>query len=215
MAQEEGMKIRFYVSPQIWRTDGAEPFYSNLLNDFIDVQAGESFTEVDNPGRRISLCCVLANDATHTAIAADSRIIVASPLANDFADLKSKLDTICSSIPSIATIRARFEEIGINTEWISGSNTLRDALRYLVRVFTFAQITDGENNPDVRDFVQKNLTTQIKDVPTALRTKVKDWMQARGLAVGWITNTTTVREVLHFIVTNLGIGKLKMSGEEF
>ena len=209
------MKVRFYIAPQTIHTDSAGEYWASILNDLIDITQDESFDEIDNPARKISICCVHALDATHANIAADSRVIVASPLANDIADMKTKLETLFNSISGVATLKTKLEAIGINTAWISGSNTLRDGLRYLIRIFTTAQILNGEGNTDVRDFIANNLDTTVVEVPVAVRNKVKAWMQNKGLAIGWITNSTTVREILHFIVENLGIGKLKMSGEDF
>ena len=78
-----------------------------------------------------------------------------------------------------------------------------------------AQIADGEGKSEIKQLIANNLDTTVNQVPQAIRTAIKNWMQAKGLAIGWITNATTVREILHFITQNLGIGKLRMSGEDF
>lgn len=211
------MKLRFYVAPQLNRVDDMGGYISSLLNDYIDVTTGESFTEIDNPARLISLCCVTASDATHVAIAADTQVITVSPLGDDLSDLKTKLDGSLDAIPSVSVsvIKSKLEAVGINMAWVQGSNTIRDAIRYLLRIFIFAQTANGAGDLDIRDFVKNNLDTKVSDVPLTIRNKIKDWMQNRGLAIGWIVSSTTVREILHFIVTNLGFGKFKMNGEEF
>jgi hypothetical protein len=205
--------IRFYIAPRILRTDDSGEYYSSLLNDFI--AAGESFSEIDNPARRISICCVNASSTTHAAILADSRVFVASPLANDFAELKQKLETLFNSIAGVATIKTKLENNGINTAWISASSTLRDVLRYLLRIFTIGQLTYGKNESDIMEFLRNNLDTQVVNISLTIRNKVKAWMQSKGLDVSWIVGATTVRQILHYIVTTLSIGKFIMSGEEF
>jgi len=208
------LKIRFYIGPQIGSGTVLNP-YRSLLNDFIHIENGEWFTEIDNPARRISICCVVAEQTTHTAIATDSRVIICSPLADDKADMKTKLENTFNSIAGAAALKVKLEAIGIDTSWIGGSDTLRLGLRYLLRVFTVGQFADGESVGEVREFLKANLTTQVSAVPAVIRDRVKTWMQNKGLAVGWITGTTTVRQVIHYIVTNLNIGKLNMSDEEF
>jgi len=291
------MKVRFYVAPQQGDGTFLNP-YRSILNDLIDIHAGDWFDEIDNPARHISICCVHASDASHAVILADARAIAVSPLFASEADIPNGLNTVLNSIPGIATIKTKLEANGINMAWISGSNTLKDAIRYLVKTHTIAQIADGLsmdclltqvtplgstvisvsenliciregdtisirmmrdypdygnwtftttvkgipsgntiilNNPTdghgainapvyislrtvggfLKQFALNNLDTTVNQVPQAIRTAIRNWMQSKGLAIGWITNATTVREILHFIVSNLGIGKLRMSGEEF
>jgi hypothetical protein len=208
------MALRFYIAPQIGT--GVWPdAYRSLLHELIDTSAGDSFTEIDNPARRISICCVRASDATHTTIMADSRVFPVSAKVTTAQELKTHLDSLLGSIPNVETVKTNLENNGVSCSWLSSSNTVRNALRYVIRIFAIAQISDGEQVNEVKDFIREHLDVEVKDVSQAIRIKVKDWMQAKGLAIGWIMNSTTVREILHFIVMNLGIGKLKMSGEEF
>jgi hypothetical protein len=136
-------------------------------------------------------------------IVADGRAL---PIGNAVEDteLKTHMDSLINSLPNVAALKTALETRGISTSWLSGSNTIRDGIRYLIRIFSTAQIADGQGNGNIKDIIGRNL-----------RNGVKTWMQSRGLAIGWITNQSTVREILHFIVENLGFGKLKMSGEEF
>lgn len=207
------MSIRFYLAPQQGTGTFQDPFRS-ILNDLIDVQAGDSFQEIDNPARRISICCVRASDATHAVISADARLLpVSARVADD--GLLEHLETLFNSLPGIGALKTALEARGISTSWISGSNNVRDGLRYLMRVFSIAQIADGMGNAHVKTIIAQNLDSTVGDVAPAVRNGVKNWMQAKGLATGWITNSTTVRQVIHFIVENLGIGRLRMSGQEF
>lgn len=210
------MLTRFYVSPQIG-TGTHDDNYRNKINDYINIRATppDWFDEIDNSGRHISICCVHATQTAHDLIVTDTQILPISPLYASEEEMATGMETILDSIPNIATIKTTLEDRGISTSWISGSNTLRDAIRYMIRVFVFANIADGKRQVQVRDFVQNSLSTRINQVPTAVSNAVKNWMVAKGLATGWITGTTTVRQILHFIVENLGFGVFRLSSQSF
>ncbi len=204
---------RFYLAPQQGTGTMMDP-YCSILNDLINIQQGDWFDEIDNPARHISICCVHASQTSHDAILADGRALPIGNLIND-TQLKVHMDSLLSTLPNLVTLKTALESRGISTSWFSGSNTIRDGIRYLVRVFSTCQIADGQGDGNIKDLIGKNLTITVAQIPVAIRNGVKTWMQAKGLAIGWITNSTTVREILHFIVENLGFGKFKMSGEEF
>ncbi len=207
------MLIRFYLSPQQGTGTMMDP-YRSILNDLINIQQGDWFDEIDNPARRISICCVHGSQASHDAILTDGRALPIGNLIQD-AQLKFHMDSLLSSLSNLTALKTALESRGISTSWYSASNTIRDGIRYLIRVFSTAQIADGQGNGNIKDLIGRNLTVTVAQISVAIRNGVRDWMQSRGLAIGWITNQSTVREILHFIVQNLGIGKLRMSGEEF
>lgn len=207
------MLVRFYIAPQIGTGTMEDPFRS-LINNYVNVSEGEWFDEIDNPARRISLVCVHAIQATHDTIAADTSVIAIGN-ATEEANIKTALDSLISAIPNVSALKTKLEGIGISTSWYSSDNTVRDGIRYLIRVFSFAQIADGEGNSRIKTFIANNLDTTMNQIPAATRNAASDWMLAKGLATGWITSTTTVRQVLHYVVTNLGFGILRMSSEGF
>jgi hypothetical protein len=207
------MLVRFYLAPQQGTGTILDPIRS-ILNDFINIYADEKFNEIDNPARKISICCVHASQATHDSIVADGRSLPIGNLIEDV-ELKTYLNSLISSIPNVSVLKTVLETYGISTSWLSGSNTIRDGIRYLVRIFATAQIANGEYNANIKDLIGRNLDVTIQNIPAQIRNAVRNWMQGKGLAIGWINNSTTVREVVHFIVENLGFGKLRMSGEEF
>jgi hypothetical protein len=51
---------RIYLAPQIGSGTWKDP-YRSLLNQFVNIQAGEEFDEVINDARRESLCVVDAS----------------------------------------------------------------------------------------------------------------------------------------------------------
>lgn len=206
-----------YYAPQIGTGTEEDPFRS-LLNDFIDVQVGEWFDEIDNPARRFSICVVSASQTTHNSIGADIRCTLLIPtLAGNQEDLRTLLNTSFSSF-SVGwrnAAQAKLEELGVSTTWITGTNTLRDVIRYILRTHFFAQIADGKGNNQVKSFLTRNLDSTIGSLSTQERNAAKDWMQERGLATGWITNGSTVRQVIHFVLENLGFGNIKLTNEVF
>jgi hypothetical protein len=213
-AQDNTVKI--YLAPQIGSGTFLDPFRSKL-NNYINVQAGESFDEIDNPARRYSICTVIAQPATHQTIATDPTIIALTPNDVTPAQLQAVLDSPVSSLPSAfrTNVQNALEAKGISFAWVGASNTVRDVFRYLLRVHFFAQRVEGEGNINIFNFIKQNLDTTAKDLTAAQRNAVKNWMDSKGLSTGWITNTTTVRQVIHAIVTDLGFGIIKIGGQDF
>lgn len=207
------MPLRIYIAPQIgnglrgdpdpntgayiW-TDSTGP-YRSLLHKFIDTSAGESFDEIDHPARRISICAVEASAATLDAIEADSRIIAAIPIrATDRTHLAKILNAPFSSYPLAwrAAARNKLENWGVNTEWITGSNTMKDLLRHIIKQFSVVQVADGHGQLEVKEFLKANLDIQISAVPVNYRNAIKDWLKSKNVDISWITGATTVREVV-------------------
>jgi hypothetical protein len=138
-------------------------------------------------------------------------VLVVGQLKADGNELKQQLDDLIDNIPNLATVRSALEARGLSVAWLTSGNTLRDALRYVLRVFVLSQVGDS----NLIDLIKRNLDTTVSQVPLGIRNGVRAWMEARGLSVGWITSQTTVRQILHYIVTNLGIGKVRLANEEF
>lgn len=203
------MPIRIYIAPQIgsgmmldpnpanW-SDTTGP-YRSLLNNLIDILAGDRFDEIDHPARRISICCVEASSATLDLIDADVRVTPVIPVrAADRAALAVILSSPFSSY-SLAwrnAARTKLESWGINTKWITGSHTMKDVLRQVVKICSVAQVADGHGQTNVKEFLKENLDTTIANVPTAYRTAASAWLQNKGIDASWITGSTTVRQVV-------------------
>lgn len=204
------MPLRIYIAPQIgsgmmlspdpstW-SDTTGPFRS-LLNNFITPANGEGFDEIDHPGRRVSICTVDASTATLNAIDADVRVIAAIPIrATDRAHLAQILATPFSSYPLAwrNAARTKLESWGINTEWITGSHTMKDVLRQVIKIFSVCQVADGQGQANVKEFLKQNLDVQVSAIPVAQRTAIGGWLQSKGIDVSWVTGTTTVRQVVN------------------
>lgn len=206
---------RIYRAPQVGTGSINDPITS-ILNELIDVQAGDHFDEIDHPARKYSICTVTASQKTHDAIESDGRSVALTPLLSDIGFV-SAMDTPFADVPQALRdkAKAQLESDGINTAWIMGTNTLRDVLRHLCRMHFFSQIADGVGNAALRGFLTRNLNETVGSLTVAQRTAARNWMQARGLGIGWITNQTTVREVVHYVVENLGWEKIRFGGTEF
>jgi hypothetical protein len=207
------MKVRFYLAPQQGTGTMIDP-YRSILNDLIDITQGDWFDEIDNPARLISICCVHASQVSHDAIIVDGRSLPIGEIFDD-SNMKTYLDSLINSIPNLSVLKVSLGNYGVSTSWLSGSNTIRDGIRYLIRVFSTCQIANGEGNINITNLISRNLDITVQQIPVQIRNGVRDWMQGKGLAIGWINNSTTVREIVHFIVENLGFGKFKMSLEDF
>jgi hypothetical protein len=208
------MKVRFYIAPQQGDGTDLNPFRSILRKDFIDVKRGERFDEIDNPARRISICCVHALDETHTKIVKEVKdIIIVSPLVDGYEGLSKILDTPFIEIKDIADAKT-FEGIGIDTTWIK-DNTLRDFIQHIVKLFSVVQIADGEGGHEIKEFFTKDLVVTVDSVSSTISTKLTEWINEKGINTASIGDKTTVKDISKLLVDSLDIGKLKMSGEEF
>jgi len=201
--------LRIYIAPQIgsgmmlspdpstW-SDTTGP-YRSLLNTFINPANGDNFDEIDHPARRISICTVEASAAVLTAIEADVRVTPVIPLrATDRAHLATILATPFSSYPLAwrNAARAKLEGWGIDTSGITGSHTMKDVLRYVVKMFSVCQVADGHGQANVKEFLKGDLDVQVSAIPVAQRQAIGAWLQSKGIDTAWITGTTTVRQVV-------------------
>jgi hypothetical protein len=177
------MKIRFYLAPQQGTGTFLDP-YRSILNDLIDIHAGDWFDEIDNPARHISICCVHASDDAHTAIEKDLKVIPVSLLYKDEAELKQGM----GERAMLDTIHTTLLANGIDKNMVVGT-TVKDFLSYLIKIFTVAQIADGKGDQITKNLIASDLSA--------------------------ISGEKTVKEAIDIKVKELGIIKLKMSGEEF
>lgn len=209
------MPIRIYVAQQRGSGSDLDP-YTNVLNDLIDVSAGDKFQEIDNTARKVSICVVTASNATHSAIIADGRAVPVTPsVATDDASFRAILNSPFDSYPTEwkTAAKTKLEQWGVNTGWITGSNSIKDVIRYIIRHYFMAQ--SATDSSAMTQLLSVGLDTTAGDLTPQQRSDAREWMQDRGLAVGWITNSTTIREVVHFIGQNMGYGTFTFGGESF
>ncbi len=213
----QDLNVKVYIAPQIGSGTFPDPFRSKI-NNYINVQAGETFDEIDNPARRYSICFVTAQPATHAAIAEDTEIVALTPNDVTPAQLQAVLDNPVSSLPLAfrTNVQNALEARGISFAWVDPpNNTIRDVFRYLLRIHFFSQRAEGEGNANVLAFIRQNLDTTVQQLSAAQRNAAKNWMESKGLSTSWIKGDDTVRMILQHIVYNLGFGVIKIGGHSF
>lgn len=207
---------RIYAAPMIGDGSAPTPEAARRCVVVDHLQPGEDATTYDHPSRGYAIALVEASEATHNTIAGLTGVVVLSPLAANRIEFGNYLDQPLSSFPSALTtaLLARLESNGINTSWANGTTTLRAVLRYLRRVITIAQRIDAAADTNFAAFLQADLSVQVNQLSVPVRSAVQSWMQGRGLAIGWINNLTTVREIVHFIQSNLDESSILLDGAE-
>lgn len=202
--------IRVYLSPRYTKPEGGT---RNTLATIVMFPG--KFEEIVNHTRRLGVCIVDASPATHDAIDANTDITAIGPRFADAEAFHDALNTLAVNIPNVGVLKTKLEDAGINTEWINASHTVRDVIRHAMRVFVVEQILRGEGKGNAIQFLLNNLDTQVSTVPVAARQQVSDWMAEKFINTEWISGTSTVRQVLDYIVLNLGIRQIRIGTEVF
>ena len=205
------MPVSLYLAPQIGTGTYLDP-YRSLLNNIINIPAGEWFDEIDHPVRRLSVCCVHASDSTHATIVANPQVIPLSSVALDDLTFSAQMDSKAGV--SSANITG-LESKGLNMAWMSIGTTTRDLISMILRGCQFAQRAEGDNVGALKELILANLDNTVGTFTVTRRNVIKNWMSSKGLATGWITNSSTVRQIIHFIMMNMNWPKIKLSKESF
>lgn len=199
--------------------DGLSPqtAFSPLLRSYLNTAVGESYHSMDYPQRGKHLVVYSAEPARHVVVQAVSGITRIIPVVSvTKAQLITNLDTALDVLFSVAVLidlRNELEANGINTAWASGSTTMRELLRYMLRQHTLGQVL--HSFPNAKDFLTAGINNTVASVPVSARNQISSWMVSRGLDTTWITGATLVREVLHYIQQNMNHSLLKFCGEYF
>jgi hypothetical protein len=214
------MAFAFYLSVQVQYADPVNPdffYWRNCLNEFVDVAAGDWFTEYQHPARRISLCLLSAPQSVHDTVASDPRVVRASPFV--VGTEQEYLDMLATSLAQLApawrsAAQTFLEERGFDTSNLTGTNTYGDLVKRVINTIWLCQMAHREHNADLFEWLRSNLDDPVSSVPVAARNAVADWMQRHTLDTSWISGATTVREVLAFIRDNAQRPAIKFAGLE-
>jgi hypothetical protein len=202
------MNINLYLAPReaATLTMGPKtwPITRSILCAYVDSPAGEWFDEIDHADRALSLCCVHASDATHAAIQADARVTRVLPvLSVTAAQIAARLDSPLSDLyttPQLVAFRDKLTNLGFDVDDLGLSSTPRDVMQRLVNhLFVHQRFHDAP----VKDLLALSLTATVGSISAARRNAIKAWMTGRGIDSSWITLTTTIREVVRFVVANV------------
>lgn len=216
------MSVRIYIAPSIGDgghpatqvSDTTGPFRSRVSKY---LAAGDIHSQTDLPARGLFLSIVDGSATTHTAILADSLITPVTPAAvADMAALAAQLNAPFSSY-TLAwrnAAKAKLEGWGINTDWITGTDTLRSVLRAFVKMIHISQRFGlGEGRTGLVEWINANLDTTVSALPLSARNGIGQWMDSVGIDTSWITGTTTVREIQRYIATRLSFPAWHLGGE--
>lgn len=214
------IEYQFYLAPRVTGTmpDGVTPCVKSALHQY--VVPPEWFDELDSPRRSYSVCLVAAEPATHATLVGVTGVTKVFPGASYSAgQIRENLDTPLNTIFTTAQLnamRTKAESYGIpcSATDLAGTATVRQLLRRIVRHHVYAQSMDCDRDTDLATFITSNLTATVGSLSAAVRTKVATWMQTMGLSTTWITGTTTVRQVVAYIHTNLPVSTIRFGGME-
>lgn len=193
------LTFRFYRSTQIGDGSKINPWRSKLTEYVAEDATGAGFWDWLNPVRELRYALVRCESLLHIAIAADADIMALSPELADEAELITWLDTAVNLTANQIT---RLENDGISTAWMSAQTTARQILRYAGWLHVFY----GDfmsSHADAVEFLLTNLDTTIGQLTQAVRSRARDWITSKGLDVLWIQNSTTVRQVIQYVLENI------------
>lgn len=88
-------------------------------------------------------------------------------------------------------IRDKLENIGFDFDWVTGTNTIRDVLKYLfhsTQLASWAQIVISNKNFDVN--------TTVANIPVGARQRIAQHMSNLEIDASWIIGSHTIRDIV-------------------
>lgn len=195
------LTYRFYRSPQIGTGTKDDPLRSKLTLYIFNDGSGSRFWDWVHYARPVRYALAHCESSTHTQIAADPEM---TPLSGELAD-RAAIDAWMAETLQGApqSIRDLFEADGFSVSWATTQTTKKQMLRYLCKVHVQTQDLERLGQTTTLECFRRALDSQVNQLPANVRTGVRDWMQAKGLDTTWIGGTTTIRQVIQYIVENI------------
>lgn len=189
--------MRIYFA-QVIGTGTAEDRFRTSIRDHIT--RPNSWNDIDcraDASQAAGFMMSIVYDPTaqeHAAIIADSRIKYL-PLENAGGDPLTLSDTV-GDIDStkLAAIKAELEQRHIPFGDITGADTIRSALKRIIKRFLLRQILKAY------DF-DENCDLLISSIPAVKRQAIAASLQDRGFAIEGIIGTMTVRQALIYLLS--------------
>ena len=176
--------------------------YRSALDTYITIDGtGQAFWDWIHDARPVRYALALCESAKHTILVADPDIQPLSPELSTVADVTAWLDGLFA--PDSATAGTILESDGCSIAWTSVGTTRRAVLRYLAHVHVMTQEGRRRKDPDLLRLFSELLESRVNELPIAVRQKIATWMQSKGLDTSWITGTTRLRQVIHFLRENV------------
>lgn len=205
--------LALYRSLRIGTGTSADPYRSKLAN-YITGTAGAWFEDwaLDPTGALARYALAFCDSAVHTTMAADVDIQQMSPQRDSLSDLLAWLAGPVGTIS--AGLRTLVEGDGIPIDDFTVDTTRRTVWRRIALRHRMGQFMRGATDTDALAFLLDSLATQVSAIPVARRNRIAAWMTERGLDTSWIVGTTTVREVLRYILLGLNLKPLRWAAVE-
>ena len=143
--------IRVYRAKQIGTGAYTDP-YRSILHDFIDINQGDSFTEIDLPSGRRSICVLDARQSVHDAIVAyealnPGSVNYLSTLHADMKGLRTQYEQNWSSLP--LAFRTKAENLLGVDGLVDFTGTIKDILkRILIKYSQNQKELGGDFSPE-------------------------------------------------------------------
>lgn len=195
------LQYRFYRSPVVpWTRPGSVA--AKIFQYISNSEDGTVFVHhLLNKARPVDYSFVCCDETIHNTIEADLEIQAMSPRFADLPAVQAWLDGDWDSTP--ATAKLQFENDGISTAWTAPATTRRNFWRYLNRYHSITHDLARDKDPDLFELLKANLNLTVGTIPAAKRQKFANWMNRKGLSTTWITGTTTIRQVVQFVLENI------------
>jgi hypothetical protein len=178
---------------------------SKLFTYIVEDGSGQRYLNWKYDGRLTAdggatLCYAWAycESSLHAVIAVDPDCTALSPEFADEMAMNLWLDA-----PAPDTLGAQLETDGCSAAWKTVLTTPRELMRYLRKQHTFVSDLRRAKNTVAMELFKAQLDTRVSDIPAQVRTRIRDWMAAKGLDTTWIGGNTTVRQVLHYVIENV------------
>jgi len=210
------LTYRFYRSLMVGTGTRSDPYRSDLTRFIVADGSGANFWDLAAPAgwHPARYALAIADSTVHAAIDADGTNLALSGELVDLPTVATFLDgTDAQNLA--ANILAQFETDGVSTAWLASQTTVRQMLSYLSRLVVILQDVDRLANTNALAAFASALSTTVSQLSANVKTQVAAWMTGKGLDTSWIVGSTTVRQVLQYILTNINWPTLSLGPVSF
>jgi len=199
------MSWNIYLAPTVMANkSGVDTLFPSFVDD-LDGTAHEARWQFSF-ARDCVICFVECPDAAHTLIQVRAGVVRILPLLGaSFAQIKENYNTPLTDVftgAQLVAVRNAIEAKGFDMEWTDASTTLKQVLRFLLKCHIMGEWAEFAGNTNLKAFLAANLDATVGSLTAAQRNAASTWMTNHGLAIAWITGSTTVRAVMRYIMQN-------------
>ena len=192
------LKYCWYRTARVGDGSPTDGYRSKLCNYIVGDGDGTFFSDIVNYARAVRYALVRCDESLMDTIDADEDITPLSPRFNTDVDAEEWLDS-----PRCDAFKDAMESDGMNTNWVNNEDTNRQLYRYLRRFHNIIKHVIRNGDSSAMEFFMHNLDRTVANIPPTVRTGFRNWMENIGLDSNWITPSTTVRQVLHYVAENV------------